>query len=247
MSKAYFARDALSNSGIKEILKSPAHFRHWTDNPKDDTSALRIGRAVHSFILEPDKEDTIVTFGETKTFNSKAGEAFLELYGSTHICLTQDERQTVGKIVEALKREVKIIGLIDACRREVEIYGQEPTTHGMIDTKAMLDAVSQTAIFDLKTTDEPAIDFPWTARKYQYDIQAAWYVDRAFMQDGLRRDFYFIVCEKKSPYGVLMYQAGEPFLASGRAKVEKAVEIYGRCKALKLWPSYDTNAILTLN
>lgn len=245
MSKAYFARDALSNSGIKEILKSPAHFRHWSDNPKEASSALRMGQALHAMVLQPGQRP-IQVFTGTKTFNSKAGEQFLAAY-QDDICLTADEADVVHAMHASLCRETKIMRLLDSCLKEVEIYGQMQTEFGAIDTKIMADALNQRSIFDLKTTEKSAQDFVWEARKWKYDIQAPWYVDRAYDHDGFRRDFYFIVCEKKPPYGVLMYQASESFLQFGRESCLKAAEIYGRCKALKLWPSYDTNEILTLN
>lgn len=247
MSKDYFARDALSNSGIKEILKSPAHFRYWTDNPKEDSSAFRVGRAFHMMVLEPEEATyEIAIFRETKTFNSKAGEAFLLRYPN-NICVTLDEYNQASAMYESLKREEKIMSLLGGCRRELEIYGSRLTSRGAIDTKAMLDAVSQTAIFDLKTTDEPAADFEWTAKRYKYEIQAAWYRERIWAEDGVWRDFYFIVVEKKPPYGVLLYHAGDDFISRGMIKCDSACEIYAQAKALNAWPSYDTQVIRTLN
>jgi hypothetical protein len=245
MSKNYFATDALSNSGIKEILKSPAHFRHWTDNPKKSTSAFRIGHGFHAYMQNMERDD-VLTFTETKTFDSKAGAAFLEAYPD-HICLTLEEKMKVSEMVNAMHRNPKLISILDSCRKEVEIYGREETEFGPIQTKAMLDAVSATAIYDYKTTDESAREFPWTAKKYRYDIQAAWYQDRAFIADGIQRDFYFIVVEKNPPFGILVYQAGELFIQSGRDSARRASNIYAGCKALNLWPAYDTNEILVLN
>lgn len=245
MSQAYFARDALSNSGIKQLLKSPAHFRYWTDNPKTDSAALRIGRALHELILEPAKT-TIAVFNQGKSLASKAGEAFIEaLPGAIH--LTQDEWVTVRAMADSVLSHEKIVSLLGRCQTELQIYGQEPSAFGPIDSKAMIDAIAPGLILDLKTTGDDACDFPFAARRYRYDIQAAWYRHMAYTHlDGKLRDFYFIVVEKNPPFGVLIFQAGDEFLSKGLEKCQEAIEIYGQCKALNHWPAYDTREILTL-
>ena len=52
--KEYRAMDGVSSSDLKKMAKSPAHFRYWKDNPKEDTPSLLFGRAVHKYILEKD-------------------------------------------------------------------------------------------------------------------------------------------------------------------------------------------------
>ena len=37
---------------LKKLMKSPAHYKHWKDNPQEDTQALLFGRAAHKYILE---------------------------------------------------------------------------------------------------------------------------------------------------------------------------------------------------
>ena len=51
--KEYRSREGVSSSDLKQIMKSPAHFRHWKDNPDiTDTPSLLCGRAAHKYILE---------------------------------------------------------------------------------------------------------------------------------------------------------------------------------------------------
>lgn len=52
--KAYHASEGVSSTDLKHIMKSPAHYRYWKDNPVEDTSALLFGRAVHKYVLEKD-------------------------------------------------------------------------------------------------------------------------------------------------------------------------------------------------
>jgi exodeoxyribonuclease VIII len=50
--KEYREREGVSSSDLKKLMKSPAHFRYWKDNPQEDTPALLLGRAAHKYVLE---------------------------------------------------------------------------------------------------------------------------------------------------------------------------------------------------
>jgi hypothetical protein len=245
MSKDYFARRALSNSGIKRILQSPAHFKYYTDNKGADTTAMRQGRAFHLLILQPKLAHLIATFDATKTLTSKAGTAFLEA-NPDKIVLTADELHEVLLWTSALLDNKKMMCLIDSCSVEYEVYNQIESSFGLIDCKAMLDAHNDQVIIDLKTTDKSAQDFVWEARKYSLDVQAAWYRAMMLKNDGRQRDFYFVVVEKNPPFGVLIYKASDEFIAKGWEKCERAIDLYGHAIAANLWLSYDSDTILTL-
>lgn len=57
MHEDYFQIEALSASGAKSLLVSPAQYRHERDNPRADTDDFRFGRLVHCLALEPHKAD----------------------------------------------------------------------------------------------------------------------------------------------------------------------------------------------
>ena len=54
--EAYHGGPGISKSGLDLINKTPATFRYVTDHPteREETSAMRIGTAVHAAILEPE-------------------------------------------------------------------------------------------------------------------------------------------------------------------------------------------------
>jgi len=51
--------DAVNNSSLKAMAKSPKHYRHYRDNPEDPdktpSDAMVLGTAVHAAVLEPDR------------------------------------------------------------------------------------------------------------------------------------------------------------------------------------------------
>lgn len=247
----YYKVDALSNSGIKEIIKSPAHFKLWTETPKKPTDAMRVGTALHSYVLEGRRNFPIYS-GETKTLNSKAGAAFLAYHPDG---LTMDEFIQVRCMGEAVLAEKKLASIIEASKREVEIYGHEMVQivcedgtedWVKIPVKAKPDIMSPTAILDIKTTSECALLFPYQVRKYNYDVQSHWYPYMAErFHDGRSRDFYFIVVESFAPFGVVMFKADES-RRSGEKKCGTGVQLYASCKTSNRWPSYNTNDILAV-
>ena len=46
---------AMSQSSLKMVLQSPAHFKYFTENPRAETPALVFGGVAHTVILEPEK------------------------------------------------------------------------------------------------------------------------------------------------------------------------------------------------
>jgi hypothetical protein len=244
MSKTYFSHEALSNSGIKQILKSPRKFRYWTDTEKADSSDFRIGRALHNIVLEPERP-RILLYDQTQTFQSKAGQAFLAANPDS-ICLTADEYATVSGMAESIASNHSVSRLIASCPvREAEIYGQELTAFGPIKSKAMVDAMSSGLILDLKTTRDDPGDFLWTGKRFGYDIQAAWYRHMAYTHvDGNMREFVFIVVEKNPPYEIALYQTKPETFEKGWEKCAEGIEAYGQCMSLNRWPARDTSVLL---
>jgi hypothetical protein len=78
----YYAIDAVSNSLISKILKSPAHAKAYLDNQPAPTKAMEFGTAFHAAILEPKEfaEQYVVFSGDRRTKEGKA--AYEELMDS---------------------------------------------------------------------------------------------------------------------------------------------------------------------
>ena len=49
----YRKSEGISSSELKQLMKTPAHYRYWKDNPEEtDSQALLFGRACHKYVLE---------------------------------------------------------------------------------------------------------------------------------------------------------------------------------------------------
>lgn len=231
MSEAYFAYDALSNTGIKEFQESPYHYYDWRKNGSPDPNAahFRIGHALHKKILGVGKE--IEIFTATKTLNSKAGDAFL-LANKEKTCLTQDEYEMVEGMTDALLSYPTIVKMLEGAQPEVEIY----TEYKGIPIKAMLDLVTPNAILDIKTTADRASKFDKAIDYYGYHIQAVWYQFVYEVKYGIKLPFIFIAVEKDRPYGVALHDIDPANMKITRDQILCLIESYRECKKTNLWP-----------
>src|SRR3972149_4498010 len=92
--EAYHNWDALSHHWLEELRRSPAHLRSHLTEPQVATLAMRIGRAAHAAILEP--EDFVKRFrrgpeGDRRTTKVKeAGAAAVAEVGEDAVLSPDD-------------------------------------------------------------------------------------------------------------------------------------------------------------
>src|SRR6267378_4439340 len=95
---------AISNSGLNEMAKSPAHFQAWLRAPKEPTAAMRFGTIVHSAILEPKKfyastvscpEKQILKFDEFKKVEAMIEEVYSHPTASDLLKVGQSEQSMI--------------------------------------------------------------------------------------------------------------------------------------------------------
>ena len=67
----------VNKSTLWEIRKSPKHYKWLLEHPGEDTPALRIGRAIHMAVLQPD--DTAAVIIESENAASVFGNSGIAL------------------------------------------------------------------------------------------------------------------------------------------------------------------------
>lgn len=230
----YSDKTHVSCSMLKHLLKSPAHLENYLKNPPKSTPAMVFGSAFHCMVLEPNKFndnfyilDVNLRPEKEKGMTSKINKAWKaeELtYASAanKEIITMDELEKIELMCASLFKHPKVAKLISESQKE------EPISWSTVDgikCKGKLDLKSFDFIADIKTTAEfGGIDkFKYDCKKYNYDMQAAFYSDALFMDQ-----FKFIVIGKNYPYDVAIYDVSPEFLEAGRAKYTYALEMYDK-------------------
>ena len=100
----YRAAAGVNVSSLKELARSPLHYRYAKDNPNPTTSAMSLGTAAHCATLEPER---FAAEFVTWTGGRRAGkewDAFkADAEAAQRLILTEDERDTALAIAQAVR------------------------------------------------------------------------------------------------------------------------------------------------
>lgn len=260
--KGYYELDEfISYSGLKNIKKSPAHYRQYKDEPLDvETDAMAFGSAYHMYILEPERfEQEYYVFDDDAIYQVLIGEGFksprstkqykewmeseMRLIGDRKT-IEKAELQKIKDMKEKLFSHYYCRALLSGGEAELSIIGELDTTDGPINIKAKPDYIKRNKHFivDLKTTFDASVDgFTRAAADNDYHIQAALYSDLMEMitDDGRGWTFFFIAQEKKKPYAFNIFEASPQFIGQGRYEYEQLLKLFKMSMTEQRWPGYQ--------
>lgn len=239
---------AVNKSTLWEMRKSPLHYWHLMhDTPREDTPAMKFGRAAHAAILTPTayKRDFAVMPNIDR--RTKAGkEAYDEFcrQAEGREVISQEDAQVIRKMACEFRKTPRANELLKNCRRrECALYWQDSETG--VDCKGRIDAIRHEYVIDYKTAASAGTDtFRREALKYGYDLQAAMYMEAARANGYDPTDFYFIVQEKNPPYLVNVIRAGDAFIDRGMWIMRDLLAKYKTCRDTDTWPGYGENELI---
>lgn len=258
----YYSLDEfISYSGLKNLKKSPAHYRQYKDEPAEvETDAMAFGSAYHCYILEPEKfEKEYYVFDDDAIYQVLIGEGFksprstkqykewmeseMRIIGDRKT-IEKDLFQKIKDMKDQLMKHYYCRALLTGGEAEMSITGVLQTVDGDIKVKAKPDYVKSDKrfIIDLKTTFDASVDgFSRAAADNDYHIQAAFYSDLLDMisGDGRGWTFFFIAQEKKKPYAFNIFEASPQFIGQGKYEYEQLLKLYKMCVEQNRWPGYQ--------
>ena len=242
----YRAAEGVNKSTLWNLRKSPAHYKYFLENQREDTAAFAFGRAVHAAILTPaafKRDFAIIPDGIDR--RTKAGkeeyQAFLDASAGKEI-LTAQDAETVKAIVRAFKKNKDAVQLLKGTKREKPLFW---TDDNGILCKCRIDAYKAGLIVDLKTAQDAETEtFTKEALRYGYDVQAAHYLDAyQHKESAVRPEWYFIVIEKTEPYAINILRADIGFLDYGFIRRQELIEKLKSCQEEKFFPDYGINEL----
>ena len=232
----------VSASGLKQILRSPAHFQAYLNAPRKQTPAMFMGTAVHTHLLEPGIFDDEYAVAPVSDKRSKEYKEF-EIANAHKKILTPEQMAAIKGIKASVSQHVLASTLLRSGLVEHSILWQDEETGG-IWQKIRPDCLCLD--FDVgicmdikKTPDASPAAFARACVNYDYDLQAAMYLEvlrQAFKRDF---DFVFLAVEELAPHGCALYGAPEDMLEHGRQRYRKAMRVLKSCRDSGEWPSYQ--------
>lgn len=235
----YHEGPGISSTGLKEILKSPAHYQASRVDRGGDSAALRFGRLVHMRLLEPELFNVMVVVRPTVDGRTKDGKAANEAFAAKSVgkeVITQSEADALDVIAVAAAKNKLASSILGKGMAEVSVYWTDEAT-GVL-CKARADLIRGEAIFDLKTcySAQPR-EFQKAVASYQYHLSAAFYLD-GFETVLPVKNFAWVALEKSPPHCFGFYAADQETIALGRSEYRRALETYAECEKSGEWPGY---------
>ena len=224
----YHNRPEISNSDLLLIKKSPFYFKN-KHKFKQNTDAFTFGSALHTLVLEPemfDKEYMVHDFNKRKKEDK---EKYQEI-------LNNDIKIVNTKEYDILKKMSDKILNDDICKQFLKNGKAEESYFSKledVDVKCRPDYFNKKnkTIIDLKTTTDASLNgFMLSASKFNYHIQASFYIDLMNSLDYDIQNFLFIAIEKTEPFSVGLHQYDSVSLDRGREQYKQLLDIYKWCK-----------------
>jgi len=241
----YHQHSALSSTGARRLLESPARFNYWRQRQEPGKQSYDVGTAVHTKVLGvgagtiayPDEHVTASGAVSTKAATVAWAEE-QRTRGLTPVAPAQARR--IDGMAEAVLGHTTARALFEQVggHSEASVFATDSTTG--VEMRARFDYLGTTAV-DLKTTAKTAsVDgFARTVAAYGYDVQEQWYLHTLEQAGTDRIPFVFVVVESEAPHLVGIHQLDIEWQQMGAAKVKRALDTYAECVEQDVWPGYD--------
>lgn len=243
----YERLEGVNFSTLKAMARSPAHYRHLLTHGREDSDALKIGRAVHLAVYEPELfRETCVVWDDGPR-RGKRWDAFRTKYAGCEI-LTAAEHERCVALATAVR--------LDAVAAKYVTHGRAEQTLQWTHTEEELGGVpgfslkckgrvdwvpAAGALVDLKTCRDASPDgFGRAAWSLSYCMQAAFYVDGHKAMTGEERPYVLVAAEKEAPYCVAVYRVPDIALELGREQYRALLRRLHECREANAWPGYAT-------
>lgn len=247
MSNANYRKaEGVSSTDLKKIAKSPAHFRHWKDNPQEDTPSLLFGRAAHKYMLEKDEFFTEFAVAPNVDRRTKAGKeewALFELNNQGKDIISFDDFEKIKAMYKALYDTPFVAKLLSG-KKELSFFTEDEETGLIIKCRpdCLTELGEANLLIDYKTTDNAdSEEFMKQAIKLMYDLQMAYYLNILGKVTGKQYSVIFIAQEKQPPYCVNILEANEYFLRSGKDMYRTMLDRMAECEKTGNWYGYTYN------
>jgi hypothetical protein len=254
----YLTWDAVSNSSLNGIEKSPLHYKFAP--PVEETPPMRFGTFCHQGRLEPSAvfRNYVVMPDLTKGILTKSGEPAktpkatdeykqrVERWEADNadgkIIVLQEEFEAMTGVVAALDRnELAHKWFAADGPAEVSIVWDDPDTgvrcKGRLDKLALIIQM----IADLKTTR----DCLWFSKQIadrKYYRQSAMYIDGVMVLTGEVCRFGIVAVENVQPFGVMAAPLAESAVELGREEYKAALRQIAAARQSNVWPGYENPA-----
>lgn len=239
-------RTAVSSSNLKIIVeKSPKAFLMGHNGllRRGESTAFRIGSALHMAILEPElfKKSFVIQpkFSGTGMMAAKADWRL----GIKHdaVILKQEEYDDLQEMINSVLSHQDACNILKDGKTEQSGYFRDVDTGIKCRIRPDFLHFGHMALLDVKTTtDVRASEFMKSIWNYRYDFQMAMYVEGIQLITGKPVQYpLMLAIEKKPPFECAMYLCDEAMMTKGLQDFKLATSRLKECIDNAMFESYQ--------
>lgn len=263
--------ERLNWSTLKYIATSPKLMKWRAEQPLPDTSAMRLGRAIHCAVLEPDQYKsrwlTAGTCVAPKKSGDVCGAVGSLIYDAEWFCkirghapdgatgapegcevLSIGVSELVSNVADAIMSDPDANDVLRGGKAECNLEWTDPDSG--IACRGRIDYLRPNGIVDIKTTSKATIrEFVMDAARNMYHGQITWYHDGAIHAGRLPVDAEMptiVMAQTIEPYDVAVIDLSAVDYGAGQCLRYDLMNRYADCLAANNWPGIAPDR-LTLN
>lgn len=230
---------------LKDIRRSPLHYRHHLQHGRESSPSLELGTAGHVAVLEPER--FLLDFalwksehddGTKRVRRGKLWDEF-QAQNAGKTIIRDEEYDIAIALRDAVRADSVAMRYLAMGRPEVAMTWTDSHTGvacvGRIDWETKVDG--HPAIVDLKTTRNAGPT--WFSRdvaKLDYHLQLAFYADGYEAATGKAPRVVVVAVESAPPHDVVTYIVPADVLDIGRDQYRQLLEGFRDCTAANDWP-----------
>lgn len=238
----YTRLPGVSITRLKELRRSPLHFRYRMGNPKE-SAPLAFGRAAHCAVLEPERFGSDFAVWDRRTAggsmaprNGKHWDGFREANTGREI-ITADQQVEVLALQAAVRSNPDAMALLAAGDPEVTLQWMEGATQAKGRVDWLTTHEGAPALVGLKTTrDCRPFQFGRQSANLGYHLQWAFYLEGYKAITGEAAHVFEIVVEAEPPHAVVVYEIPVEVLLQGAAEYTDLLDLLSECQRSNQWP-----------
>jgi exodeoxyribonuclease VIII len=228
----YCTIPAVNWSTLKEMGRSPAHYRYKLTAERTDSAAFALGRATHTAIFEPDRFMLEYVLNDENR-NTNAFKAFKQENLDKTILKTPEYEQALAMRDAVHSHPVAKQYLSDGKPEQVITWLDTETE---LQCKARLDWLTPDILLDFKTTaDLDYRNFRNAVARYEYHCQLAFY-SMGLIALQYARPVKLLAVEKTKPHDVGVFDITEDMLSVGEERVRLLMRKLVECREKNEWP-----------
>lgn len=203
------------------------------------TRAMNLGKAAHAHALGAGPALIVWEHdGRTKDGKAERAAVAFQIEDETAVAVTEDERDDIFGMAQALRANEAVCEILDASQAEVSAFWHEGPTW----LRARYDLLNDEAAYDYKSCEDATRrGFSKHMARYGYHQQAEFYRRGlvALGHPAAAAPLRFICQESSAPYLIQIHQPDEEAIEIARQLNDRAIAIFAESTASGVWAGYD--------